>query len=317
MSTIYSTSAKFILCGEHFVVRGMASFVIPARCFEAVLTLTETPERRGVSAHCRFDIEQPLSDDRKAECEETLSGLVRHAMAWFGIDEKSNGYCFDLKSTIPPGQGAGSSSAVCQAVVGCLLKHFFGLRNVAPQYLMTWSRMLETWLHGEVSGADNAAIAYGAPLSYIRSESLKAHKPNAPAFFVVGSAGARVSSPYEIVSQFKRSNPLLYRNCGNEACMQALDMASAMEAGDFAQVGDRMTKNHSILRDIGLSTPKIEEAASLAMRENAFGAKLTGAGCGGFVIALAPVQSVEKIQRAWLRAGLSNVRCLQFLPAAG
>ena len=295
----------------------MASFVIPARCFEAVLTLTEKPERCGIEAHCRFDIEQPLSDERKAEFEETLSGLIRHAMAWFDIDEKSNGCEFDLKSTIPPGQGAGSSSAVCQAVIGCLLKHFFGFRNVAPQYLMTWSRMLETWLRGEVSGVDNAATAYGAPLSYVRRSAVKTHNLSAPAFFVVGSAGARVSSPYEIVSEFKRSNPLLYRNCGNEACLQALDMALAAEAGDFAKVGELMTKNHSILRDIGLSTPKIEEAASLAMRENAFGAKLTGAGCGGFVIALAPVQSVEKIQRAWLRAGLSNVRCLQFLPAAG
>ena len=65
------------------------------------------------------------------------------------------------------------------------------------------------------------------------------------------------------------------------------------------------------MKRMGLTTPQVDEAAEKANALGGFGARMTGAGCGGFVIALASIDTAEVIQLAWTDMGLKSVRTLQ------
>lgn len=322
-TTKVSAMAKFILCGEHFVVTGPSSVVIPASCFRTNVALTEcdgvSPNSPcSIEASCAFDIEQPLSHDGIRHLELTVVDLAETAMMWLGIDSRGKNLRLEVKSTIPPSQGAGSSSAICRAVIDVFVKHFLLGERTTPEYALFLGKMLETHLHGDVSGIDNAAVAYETPLCYQKGFKPEPFQFSQPTFFVVGSTGKRTGkSPYDVFRDYKTHQPLVYKaNCDTIDEFSPI-LAENLRIGDFIESGRIMNETHEILQTIGLSTPKCEAAIDSALKIGAFGAKMTGAGCGGFVIALTPLSLVEKIQRAWIERGLTNVRCLQFLGANG
>ena len=72
-----------------------------------------------------------------------------------------------------------------------------------------------------------------------------------------------------------------------------------MERADYAQLGARMAENHRLLGRLGVSTPELDAACDLAQRAGALGAKLTGAGGGGCVVALCLPEAREAVLDAW------------------
>lgn len=309
MATTFTTAAKFILCGEHFVVTGEPCLAIPAPCFRLRITLYQDATVRGIATQCQFDTEQTYVPEEIAKHERTLAELIEHAIVWFGFDPEDVNLRFVLKSSIPPSQGAGSSSAVCQAVIGVLAKHFGKRPEMPREFLYHLGKMLETWFHGKVSGVDNAVISYGKPVFFIPNESCTIVGIHEPFYFVVGSTGARQApSPYETVRGIRAADPFLYERGSKEVCAGAVEMLESLRRSDAQRVGELMLSFHRLMQDMGLSTESCDEAVDVAMEVGALGAKVTGAGRGGFVIALAPVMNIEKIQRAWIGKGLQNVR---------
>ena len=80
MVTTFTTVAKFILSGEHYVVTGTPCLAVPAPCFRARISLYEDESVRGIETHCEFDTEQTYEADEIAEYEQTLSRIIAHAL---------------------------------------------------------------------------------------------------------------------------------------------------------------------------------------------------------------------------------------------
>ena len=311
MLTIARARAKFILSGEHFVVKGSTSIVLPAECFSTQVSLVDQSEP-GIQACCEFESDLLIEEAAIKEYESLVVRLISLAAPMVGVELNGAGLQCVVKSSIPPGQGAGSSSALCQAIVEALLKHFVA-NDVHPNYLMWFGTKLENAWHGPVSGVDNAAIAYGRPLFYCRGEKPAPLSVGYPLFFVVGSTGKRdlSQSPYQIMRSFVENNTSHYEILFKEINENVQRLASALVRGDVKIIGECMNSSHRIYHSIGLSSPLQDEAIKAAISSGAFGARMTGAGCGGFVIALVSPADVEKLQKTWIDMGLQSLRSMQ------
>lgn len=312
MLTHAVATAKFILYGEHFVtLKDFRSIVIPAPCFTTQVSLYQTAAT-GFEVSCIFDVEQPDIARNIKFYEATALKLLKRAVSLLGVSVNGGGLRMIVKSTIPPGQGAGSSSALCQAIVEALLRYHVSA-DIHLNYLMFFGKMLENELHGEVSGVDNAAIAYQLPLSYQKYEMCRPIALHSTLYFVVASTGARKGqSPYERFRAFverETIDPFLLQNHSDTS-----ELAKAMTTSNWEKAGSILNRSQSLLDRIGLSTPECNQAIEIARAQGALGAKITGAGAGGFVIALCDFQSVYPLQCAWKKAGLTNVRCIQLFP---
>ena len=312
MLTIARARAKFILSGEHFVVKGAPSIVMPADCFSTQVSLADQADHR-VQVSCVFENDAPrISPEETREYESLVQRLLSLAAPMIGVNLNDVGLHCIVKSSIPPGQGAGSSSALCQAVAEALLKHFVST-DIHPNYLMWFGTRLENAWHGPVSGVDNAAIAYGRPLFYRRGEKPIPITIGNPLFFVVGTTGKRdlSKSPYQIMQSFAENNTSRYETLYNEIGENVQRLASALTRGDVRIIGECMDSSHRIYHSIGLSSALQNDAIQAAKSIGAFGARMTGAGGGGFVIALVSPADIEKLQKLWIDMGLHALRSIQ------
>ncbi len=82
--------------------------------------------------------------------------------------------------------------------------------------------------------------------------------------------------------------------------------AAAFARGDAAALGSAMDRAHQLLGGLGVSTPLLDALCDVARKLGAYGAKLTGAGGGGAVIALAPKEKEADILAAWKTAGVTG-----------
>ena len=309
MLTIANAQSKFILAGEHFVVDGAKSIVLPGPCFSTQVSLVDQVEQ-SITASCIFECEQPELVEHRKEYEDLVIDLIHRGAKILGIELKGVGLRCLVKSNIPPGQGAGSSSALCQGVAEVLLKHFIA-NDIHPNYLKWFGTALENDWHGPVSGIDNAAIAYRRPLFYKRNALTEPIKLSCPLFFVVGTTGPRNGKPYEIYRNLRDNSHDKYIKTRKQIEDNTAELRHALEDGDLYLIGQMMDASHWLMQRMGLTTPKVDEAAEKANSLGAFGARMTGAGCGGFVIALASIDTAEVIQLAWTDMGLKSVRTLQ------
>ena len=311
MRTIATAQAKFILSGEHFVVEGAPSVVIPASCFTTQVQIVDKPEP-GLTVSCSFDCEQPDLDRNRAEYESLVMRLVQMAADMLDISLQGGGYKISVMSHIPPGQGAGSSSALCQAIVEVLIKHFI-IQECHPNYYQWFGNELENRWHGPVSGIDNAAVAWRRMIAYQRNKPLSFLSPGGPMFFVVGSVGMRKgTSPYQTFQWVRENQPLQFAAYRKVMEDNATSLSRAICQGNLSVMGKLMNESHQLFDAVGIVDAKANRAVKEALGCGALGARMTGAGGGGFVIALVSVQHAEKLQLLWEKMGLSNIRLLHF-----
>lgn len=200
---------------------------------------------------------------------------------------------------LPGGAGLGCSAAIGVAVTGAL-DALFSIERSAEErgdFSLRWERVF----HGNPSGVDNAMAAVGGVALFRRGQPLQSVRAKKPLPLVIAHSGES-SSTKEIVAMVARQR---------EAETQRVDEAFgaiaalvnnaklAVEAGDLKGLGQLLDLNQMLLAGLMLSTEKIEELCRVAREEGALGAKLTGAGAGGCMIALAKDEAdAERIRDA-------------------
>lgn len=317
MLTIATAYSKFILSGEHFVVDGTPSVVLPAPCFSTTVSI-EDQELPGITAICNFDCPQAGLNKQRDKHESLVKDLIAKAAGLLGFDINNFGIRCVVRSTIPPGQGAGSSSSLCQAIVEAMIRHFLFDENahnekLHPNYLKWFGTQLENLWHGPVSGIDNAAIAYRRIMLYQRGQAPQYIQLSSPLFFVAGTTGPRTDrNPYEIMRNLRQKQPLPFAAYRKAMTENATQLAVALREGDLIQIGALMNESEDIFETCGIVTDSMKNACTAAASLGAFGARMTGAGGGGFVIACAPIHIAEKIQTKWDSIGLKAICILPY-----
>lgn len=290
---------KIILIGEHSVVYGEPAIAIPFPAAKVKTTIYRTSGH--VSIDC-FYHKGLLSD-----APEIIFGLKQVIKDISNsLDEKLENFSLKIESTIPPQRGMGSSAAVAIATIRALYRFF----NKALSYedLLKWANVSEKIVHGNPSGIDAAIVAGERPLYYIKGQPFVPFDFNLGGYLLVGDSGrqGQTKEAVEGVRQLVERNEEV-KTLIKELGILAIASKSSMETNDPKKLGQLMTKAHSILDTIGVSDNKLNHLVSIAMDSGALGAKLTGGGRGGCMIALALTrEQALNISDKLLNSGAEN-----------
>ncbi|MCW5892223.1 MAG: mevalonate kinase [bacterium] len=262
---------KVILLGEHVVVYGR-----PAIATGLPLGLeAEVSAGDGPALASEHD-----GDPRGAD-------LVRAACAATGLDPAR--VVVRVRSELPPGRGLGSSAALavatlraCAAAAG---------RTLSTDEELALGRRLEGVFHGTPSGIDPAAAALGRCFGFVRGEPpvVTPLAPPAPLPLVVAFGACPRDTGAAVGGLRARwdAEPATYEALFDAVAAVVARGAEALLRGDLTGLGAAFDENQTLLERLGVSSDEIGTLVATARRLGALGAKLTGGGAGGAIIALA------------------------------
>jgi mevalonate kinase len=242
------------------------------------------PRRGGVEA--RKDLE-PIH----AVAEEIIRGCCI-----------KNGVSIEVRSAIPVAAGLGSSAAVSVASAAALCS-LLGC-DESGDNIFRIAFNAEKIVHGNPSGIDPAISTYGGILCYRRSEPIRRLDFDVDLPLIIGNTGKQRSTGELVakVSMLRSRYPSIIDNVirvGGEIVKRSI---RALKEEDLEALGELMNINHELLCAVGVSCEELERLVHAARKAGAYGAKLTGAGGGGCMIALAPPEKVEEVADAIQRA---------------
>lgn len=217
-------------------------------------------------------------------------------------------YAIDVRSTLPRAMGLGSSAAVAVAVIRAFNK-FLGL-ELDDERVNSIAFACEKLAHGTPSGIDNSIAAIGAPMLFSNAGSLQIDEltlQEAPPIVIALSSQPGLTFEQVAGVRSRRER----RRKHYEAVFDQIDALSragavALQSADYEELGSLMNICHGLLNAIEVSTPEIESMVSLARSAGAVGAKITGGGGGGSVVALCPGTESD-IAAAFAEAGFNTL----------
>jgi len=298
MKTIATASGKVILFGEHAVVYGRPAIAIPVTGIKAVAVVEESAGEIFIRAP---DIGKEFYF-KEAPPEDPLRLLVELTLRHLGW-ENARGFTITIRSEIPIARGFGSGAAVSTAIVRALCAYFG--QEMAPEEISAIVYEVEKIYHGTPSGIDNTVIAYEMPVFFIKGQKPLPFKAGCPLTIIIGDTG--VASPTRDVVLWVRGqwerNKARYERLFDQIGEVALAGKEAAERGDLRKVGELMDENHNLLRELGVSSPELDRLVEIARKAGALGAKLSGAGWGGNMIALVEEEAIPRVYQALKEAG--------------
>lgn len=300
MRVVSSAPGKIIIGGEHFVVYGSqavaGAIFLRARVEaeenkEGIVSISS--ENMRISATWRGEKLLRESSTGAASRLSPLHELARVVLERHG----GSGLNLKIRSEIPRGAGLGSSAAISVATAfsaSRALGHDPSLREVTEL-----ASVAEQLLHFRPSGIDLAVATQGGMIVFKQGETHGRIQPGEPPFFLLIDSGTprRTGEMVKRVAGLRERYPSIFNKL-QEAVSEIVDeVVSALRRGELGRVGELMCMNHAILRAIGVSTPRLDALVEDAMRAGALGAKLTGGGGGGCVIALVKREDAEHVSK--------------------
>ncbi len=301
-----SASAKIILFGEHAVVYGQPAIAVPLSDLRAYATVEPNPPG-AVGLHIDMpDVNQTLPVDIRAEAVDNALALTA-TLVLQTLNAAPPNATIRIRSQIPIAGGLGSGSAVSTALARALCAALD--RELEPPALNALIYEVEKIHHGTPSGIDNTVIVYERPVFFIRGEVPETIAVGAPLTLLVGDTGVAASTRIA-VGDVRKLYDADRANTGR-AIETIGDLASAardaLAAGNAVRLGTLMNDNHDLLRQLTVSSPELDGLVAAALAAGALGAKLSGGGRGGNMIALVTPETAERVERALLRAGAARV----------
>jgi mevalonate kinase len=285
---------KVILLGEHAVVYGVPAIALGIdRGARARATMVSAgPSRLHVSGW-NIDVDESESQHDLGRAFRALLDTVRAAVPALAP------HAVDVEADLPPGGGLGCSAAMGVAIARAIEP------GVSDEVLLDRAMAWERVFHGNPSGVDAAVAARGGCIFFRRGEALEPVQARGTLRLCVGHTGIASStkSMVDAVARLRMSRPEVVEKSFEAVRSLVHSARLAIIEGDRFALGRLMDLNQALLSALFVSTPDIERMCALARGAGALGAKLTGAGGGGSVIALVPTPSVgEDVLSAWKEA---------------
>jgi mevalonate kinase len=303
MSTAYAPG-KSILFGEHAVVYGHPAIAAPVQQVRA-----EASVRAGEVGSGVFINAPDVNWDcglASAPAAHPLRAIVMNTLSCLQIAPDPD-IVVRIRSSIPMACGLGSGTAVSVAVVRALAG-YFGV-SLTDETVSQLTFEVEKIYHGTPSGIDNAVITYEKPVYFIKGKTLERLVVSKPFRIAIADTGVcshtwvavgDVRSQWELAPQRYDS---LFDEIGNVSRLAR----RAIESGSPDELGPLMNENQRLLRAIDVSSPELETLIEAALRAGAMGAKLSGAGRGGNMIALVSDSGARQVEAALRAGGARNV----------
>lgn len=295
-----SAPAKAILAGEHSVVHGGLALAMPVRTLRARACVEGIAE--GI------EIEAPdLGLRARLPCMSPAPALAALAAAIAETEKacetRLDRFRLRVESCIPPSRGLGSGAAVAVACAKALAA--FAGAEATDEKVSGIAFEVEKIHHGSPSGIDNATSAFERVVRFRKGSPLEFPHASALNFVLADSGPAPPTS--EMVA---RARPAFEAREGALVVLMDAavdDACAALAAGDGPGMGRAMDRCQEMLAGAGVSTSGIEDLCACARSVGAFGAKLTGAGGGGFILACVPEGRAETVAAALQNRGAARV----------
>lgn len=295
---------KIIISGEHSVVYGKHAVAAPialkmkAKVWDRSDGICLLIPDWGVEHFLKF------GGDHRYSVYQTLEMILK------ALDLQDKNMTIKVTPEFPKAMGMGGSAALAVGIIRALSSHYE--LNLSQEDVRELSFESENIIHGTASGIDNTVSTYGQLISYRKNNPPEIEKlsliEDIP--IVIGISGIESMTSHMVrrVREGHDQHPELYSDLLNRMDELALESRKAIESVDLPKLGMIMNLNHGYLNALGVSSPEVEELVDIARSAGALGAKLTGGGGGGAMVALCDSTKMQQvIHRKMKEAGYDSL----------
>ncbi len=332
---------KVILFGEHAVVYGRPALAAPVTQVWAEAVVERSATGSGLVIQAEDTGERVVL--RNAAADQPLAAAARLALTWLGLAEPD--WRVIVRSTVPIASGLGSGAAVSAAIVRALAEAANGATRagieasaghsgqqaqpakasipdaprersadrshhaLSPGELSALVYEVEKLHHGTPSGIDNTVIAYGQPVYFVRGQPPQPFAIGRPFTLVIADTGIRSPTRLAVgdVRAGWQAEPARFEALFDRVAAVVEAARCAIAAGQPEKLGPLMDENHVLLQEMDISCPQLDTLVAAARAAGALGAKLSGAGRGGNMIALVTDEIASLVAEALRAAGAVRV----------
>ncbi len=300
--------AKIILLGEHAVVYGRPAIAVPVSDRRVHVDVTDAPLGSGVEIEaCDLDscysLGVPCVDEHGPFIQAVVEGALREVC---GTKEWPD-LVITVRSRIPIARGMGSGAAVSAAITRAIADHLgFTLPCERLSQLVFDTECL---LHGTPSGIDNTVVAFEMPVWFRQGEGAETFDVGTAFDLLIGDTGipSRTGEAVAMVHRRWERSPKATSGLFDGIAATVRSARGAIAEGDLQTLGMLMDRNQAYLQTLGVSSAALDDLVAAARGAGALGAKLSGGGLGGCMIALADSERVQSICEALYGAGAEQV----------
>lgn len=304
-STLAKTHAfgKLILFGEHFVVYKVPALVGAVAAYtDCSIQIDDVDEKdaanekeTGVVTIVDNRPAVPNYKTKKAEEGKKAIDLVLNHFKIFGKGKKAT---LTFGGNLTCASGIGASAAQVVALARAVKETMPEFANLTEDEVNAAGYEGEKGYHGTPSGIDNTAATFGGLLKFQRTDTDPIFEKKAmkePIRIVYASTGI-TSSTTEVVGDVrakKEADPAWFDDLLKKYCEVATQGEKAIEDGDMPKLGNLLDENHKLLQDLTVSCKELDTLVDAARKAGAIGAKMSGTGRGGLMLALTPTEESQ------------------------
>ena len=304
-----SAPGKIILFGEHAVVYGRPALAVPVTQVHADVEVTDT-DSAGIWIDAPdIDLHAELNT---LPSDHPLASVIHNL---FFLSRVSPFPTINIKitSTIPVASGLGSGAAVTVALTRALSTHI----NYAmtDEQVNAFAYEIEKLHHGTPSGIDNTVITYAKPVYFVKGQAIETFKVGQPFTIVIGDTGVSAPTKESVgdVRKLWEADKTKWESVFDKVGELVKEARNSIESGKTKELGMLMNQNHTVLQELTVSSPELDKLVSAARTAGALGAKLSGGGRGGNMIALVEPSQAEAVAQSLVDAGAKNTIITQVI----
>lgn len=301
--TTSSAPGKIILFGEHAVVYGRPALAAPVTQVHADVEIAAS-SRPGIwidapGIHLRSELNALPSN-------HPIAAVIHNFLFLSRISPFPN-LDITITSTIPVASGLGSGAAVTVALVRALSAHLG--HPMTDEQVNAFAFEIEKLHHGTPSGIDNTVVTYARPVYFVKGQPIETFSVGKPFTIVIGDTGLSAPTRESVgdVRKLWEADRAKWEAVFDRIGEIAKMARDAIERGKWKDLGGLMNDNHALLQEMTVSSPELDALVSAARKAGALGAKLSGGGRGGNMIALSEEINIETISAVLLQAGAKRV----------
>lgn len=294
-----SAPGKIILFGEHAVVYGRPALAVPVTQVHADVEVSDS-SRAGIWINARdIGLHAELNS---LSSDHPIAAVIHNLLFSLGISPFPP-LEIKISSTIPVASGLGSGAAVSVALIRALSA--FLAHPLPDEQINQFAYEIEKLHHGTPSGIDNTVVTYARPVYFMRGQPIETFKVGAPFTLVIADTGIAAPTKESVgdVRKLWEADKPRWEKVFDHIGEIANEARDAIESGKIKELGSLMNANHALLHSLTVSSPELDHLTEAARRSGASGAKLSGGGRGGNLIALVEADKAAHVAESLLSAG--------------
>lgn len=300
-----SAPGKIILFGEHAVVYGEPALAVPVPALQARAIITPLLTGQTGEVHIEapdISLSSPLA---ALKSDHPLRAAISQVVGKDNL-ESIPACQVQISSSIPLSSGLGSSAAISSALIRAL-SGFLG-KPLTDEEISQAAFEVEKIHHGTPSGIDNSVVVFQQPVYYQKGKPLEFLSIENPFQLLIADSGSpgNTRQAVELVKENWSQETERYNQYFSDIGEIVRSARELIQEGEIRGLGRLMDDNQSLLGELGVSTPALDTLAQAAREAGALGAKLSGGGLGGYLIAMVD-DKVDPVREALIKEGASDL----------